>query len=87
MTQCATLDITGTTLHRGIAVDVISVTIPAYTRTLFSFVAIEQAHRREYMVQSHKAGAPYSIADYALWLLRQAADEPFTQEAHDDARS
>ena len=87
MTQCATLVVTGTTIHRGIAVDVISAAIPAYTRTALGFAAIEKMHRAEYTVRTESAGTPFSIADYALWLLKKAADEPFTQEAHDDARS
>ena len=87
MTQCALLGITCTTLHRGVPVDVFSVAIPAYTRTLFGFVAIEEAHRHEYQIQTHEAGTAYSIGDYALWLLRKAAEEPTEQEVDDDARS
>lgn len=83
MTVCALLRIKG--LCQGQVV--IDIDVPAYTRTWLGFAAVQGMHYAEYQVRSERAGVLPSIADYALWLLHKASDEPTQQEVADDARS
>lgn len=78
--QCETLHIKGYLRTPRFEVTVIDVELPAYTRTWSSFTEAVRIAELEYTLKSEDGERKPSIADFALYLISIAANEPKTQE-------
>ena len=73
--QCETAEVTITTDDRDSHV---SFTVPAYTRPRPEFRDIVLDIFDSYMAAGDSTYSPVSVADFAMYLLAYAADEPRT---------